>query len=55
MVLWAPLSNKAMALMGLAYVDVRMVTGAQGIGCEGEMVLVLISKDFLYFSFFITW
>jgi len=38
MVLWAPVSNKAMALMGLAYVDVRRVTGARGIGCEGEIV-----------------
>jgi len=26
--------NKVMALMGLAYLEVRMVTGAKGIGCE---------------------
>ena len=38
MVMWAPVSNKAMDLMGLAYVDVRMVTGAKGIGWEGEVV-----------------
>jgi hypothetical protein len=38
MVLWAPVSNKAMALMGLAYVDERMVTKAKDIGCEGKMV-----------------
>jgi len=31
-------SNKVMALMGLAYVDVRMVTGVKGIGWKGEMV-----------------
>jgi hypothetical protein len=31
-------SNKVMALMGLAYLEVRMVTGVKGIGCEGEMV-----------------
>ena len=29
------MSNKAMALMGFAYVEVRMVKGAKGIGCEG--------------------
>jgi len=55
MVLWASLSNKVMVLIGLTYVDVRMVTGAKGIGCEGKMVLALISKDFLYFSLFTTW
>ena len=38
MVMWAPVSNKAMALMGLTYVDVRIVIGARGIGCEGELV-----------------
>jgi hypothetical protein len=38
MVLWAPVSNKVMALMGLTYLEVRMVTRAMGIGCEGEMV-----------------
>ena len=38
MVLWAPVSNKAMTLMGLAYLEVRMITRAKGIGCEGEMV-----------------
>jgi hypothetical protein len=38
MVLWAPVSNKAMALMGLAYLEVRMVTRAKGIGCEEVMV-----------------
>jgi len=27
-----------MTLMGLAYVNVRMVTRAKDIGCEGEMV-----------------
>jgi len=31
-------SNKAMALMSLAYLEVRMVTGAKGIGCERVMV-----------------
>jgi len=27
-----------MALMGLAHLEVIMVTRAKGIGCEGEMV-----------------
>jgi hypothetical protein len=36
MVLWTPILNKAMALMGLTYLEVRM--GAKGIGCEQVMV-----------------
>ena len=32
------MSNKAMALMGLAYLEVKMVTRAKGIGCNGVMV-----------------
>jgi hypothetical protein len=38
MVLWAPVSNKAMTLMSLTYLEVRMVIGVKGIGCEGVMV-----------------
>jgi len=38
MVLWAPASNRTVDLMDLAYFEVRMITRAKGIECEGIMV-----------------
>ena len=32
------MSNKTMTLMSLTYLEVRIVTGAKGIGCEWIMV-----------------